>query len=1492
MGLMTGGKGGGKNALAATPNLLNALRVQTSTYGQVIPIVYGQNRISGRLLWSGDFAAIAHTSTQKVGGKGLGSGGGNAISNTSYTYQSAVATALCLGPIQNIHNVWDTKGRLTLLTTSAQFTVPGGGGSFNLPGDGRIFHSGRGASRQDAFSLLVNDFGSDGATTLAGNQQTPMTLVGSSPGAGQYTLNPTTGQHTFAAADAGKVMTITYVYSVPDSNSNGQPQQKLSLTLFPGTRPQTPWSYLTSRHPGQDLGYGGVAYVASSAMDLGESGTLPNLSFEVLGILPFNAGITDCNPKDVITDLLSNPFYGLGTGSYRIQTSGGSTSFKYYLDFGLDTAGVQYQVNIKVTNAGTTPVNVSTNHGGAAATIQPGVTQSLSLPFTGTGAADLQIVFNTVNSVSDSINVLARDPALFKISDGINLVTATQRTFVGWNLGTGTTVTIQPEPQVPLGDMTQYSNYCVANGIFLSPVLDAQKSASAWIQEILDVTNSAAVWSEGVLKIVPYGDTTAVGNGATFLPNTSPVYDLSSNDLLAPITVKRPSIADVMNSVSVEFLNRANDYNVEIAEDKDDAMIALYGLRKDSPKQAHAITTTAVAKQVANFLRKRGVEIRATYTLTLGWQFNLLEPMDLVTLTAPELGYSKKPVRITAIRENDSGQLEIDAEDFPFGTASPTLYPQQPPGGFVPQANADPGNVNTPIVFESPFLMSRSGQHEIWMAISGANPNWGGCHVWVSQDNSEYQQVGQTYGSARMGTLFGTAASRTNLLLRSEEFDNAAFWGLNDGATMAANNAPCPNGALIADTLTEGAGPHIHLLDIGQVVAMNGSGIALTFSIWLRVSSGTKTVMLGLSDVVNVSNTQNVTVTSNWQRFSITSSNLTNTGSVLAGVSIASPGNPTGTQVQLWGAQLEQAPAMTPYVQTTTGAVTVTALVNAGQDPDVTNYFPVDLTQSFGSLQSGTQIDADSYRTLLYVGGEFIAHQSVNLTAANKYNAGQDGAGNVYLRRGLFGSNIVSHAAGEGVARLDNAIFTYIYDPSFIGKTIYLKFTSFNTSGLMEQSIANATAYQFIVTGKYLQMERVSKNLLANPGFEYNVAGTPVSTYPNIIPIPSGQRLGDNWNAWNGSPFLSLGDVYMTVDLESTSPRSGGRSVLLLNQPGAVLPNDSHFYTEGVISDKVAITPGESYCFGGWVRLVVDGSLPSGVNFWGAVRVILYDASGAIIGQITFNGWQGGVGLGNGNPDAGFIGPFAGGIFSGGYYLQSTYFTVPTAFAGSANQNKPAFAAVFCAGILQNTGAASWTMTGLQVDARFDDCFLFPQWSASGDEIGKVGSISNTYTGTLSYTSNTSSVTWSWNLNANRTDTALTVNNYSGSRAITGLSAGTSYNFYPFIDEVNQVVSMVATGGVGSPTWAHTGTSVAWTQEQARGDHFPLSSAPLVASTTTSGSGGGSGGGIGGSCCAMTFWCSRKPKALSRCAISLWATGSVVRQTVTRPTAGPKCLKW
>jgi hypothetical protein len=894
MALMSG-KSGGKNALASKPNLLSALRVQTSSYGQVIPILYGQNRIAARLIWAGDFQAIPHTSTTKVGGKGLGSGGGNAVTNTTYTYQTAVAMALCQGPILNLHNVWDSKGKLTLITATVAFTVPGGGGGTTVtpPGSG-VFHSHRGVGRADAFSFSQNDFGSDGSVAFSGTQQTPMTQVGSSPGAGQFTQSGAV--FTFSAADAGKVMTISYVYSVPDSNSNGQPQQKLSLTLFLGTRPQTPWSYLTSSHPGQDLGYNGLAYIAASAMDLGTSGTLPNLSFEVLSGITFGAGIADAEPSAIITDLLENKFYGL--------------------------AGV-----------------------------------------------------------------------------------------------------------VPIGDFTQYRNFCTANGLFISPVLDAQKAASAWIQDILDITNAAAVWSEGVLKIVPYGDTTQVGNGATFIPNTSPIYDLTTSDLLTAVTIKRPSIADVMNSVSIEFANRANDYNPDVAEDKDDAMISLYGLRKASPVQAHSITTTTVAKFAANLLRKRSVEIRATYTFSLGWQFNLLEPMDLVTLTIPELGYNKKPVRITAMREDDSGKLEVDCEDFPWGTAAPTLYPHQVGAGFITQANSDPGAVSAPIIFEANDRLSLTGNYEVWLGVCGPVV----------------------------------------------------------GITAATNATPI------------------------QITAANHG-----------YKNGQKTTIAGALG--------NTAANGNWTVTVIDPNNFKLNGSIGNGAYISGG----FAMNQDWGGcHVWISPDNSNYVQVgpmygPSRMGVLSAQLVSSADPDTTHTLAVDLRESTGTLSGGSASDADNFRTLCYVDGELISFQVAMLTGAFNYNLG------TRLRRGVFGSPIGTHNIGSVFLRLDDGVFVWEADPTLVGTTIFFKFTSFNRMGLMEQSLANATAYSFAFNG-------IFGNHDETPANNATIDSVFVSGTADNIRVYGPSGVGNTYTAWKmkdqGATRTIPAQTISTIDDTGAAPQ-------------------------------------------------------------------------------------------------------------------------------------------------------------------------------------------------------------------------------------------------------------------------------------------------------------------------------------------------------------------
>ena len=70
-----------------------------------------------------------------------------------------------------------------------------------------------------------------------------------------------------------------------------------------------------------------------------------------------------------------------------------------------------------------------------------------------------------------------------------------------------------------------------------------------------------------------------------------------------------------------------------------------------------------------------------------------------------------------------------------------------------------------------------------------------------------------------------------------------------------------------------------------------------------------------------------------------------------------------------------------------------------------------------------------------------------------------------YLRRGLYGTNIASHAIGASFARLDDAIVKLSYDKSQIGSTIYLKLVSFNLWSGGAQQLADVTAFTHVITG-------------------------------------------------------------------------------------------------------------------------------------------------------------------------------------------------------------------------------------------------------------------------------------------------------------------------------------------------------------------------------------------------------------------------------------------
>ena len=60
--------------------------------------------------------------------------------------------------------------------------------------------------------------------------------------------------------------------------------EQLGLSLFPGTTPQSVWSYLATAYPSQALAYQGTAYLARPNYSLGDTATLDNHNFEVQGI--------------------------------------------------------------------------------------------------------------------------------------------------------------------------------------------------------------------------------------------------------------------------------------------------------------------------------------------------------------------------------------------------------------------------------------------------------------------------------------------------------------------------------------------------------------------------------------------------------------------------------------------------------------------------------------------------------------------------------------------------------------------------------------------------------------------------------------------------------------------------------------------------------------------------------------------------------------------------------------------------------------------------------------------------------------------------------------------------------------------------------------------------------------------------------------------------------------------------------------------------------
>jgi len=1175
-------------AQATKTDKINSIRVSQSVLGQTLPIVFGVQRLHMSLIWYGDFTAIAHTEKQQ-GGKGMG---GHSQTSTSYTYQAALIAAFAQGPLKGIVNVWDSKGRFTQAMAQEQFTVPGGGGSYQVGNHAQFQHD-AGVGANTHYHMIVDDFGSDGPTTLDGYYNVPLDPVASAPGTGQYTYDPGTGTYTFSPGDAGKLVTITYTFNMqttteteiasipgspfqiavqnnsmfvadngvvfspsgtaltPVTGSPGPGQYKvaagiytfnaaditktvrityqikdteasdaatqLNFTFFPGTLGQAVWGYMSSKHPDQALGYSQIAYIASAALDLGSGASLPNYTFEVLGINSYGSGIVDCDPADCILTMLTDPALGIG--------SNGQTQF----------------------------------------------------------------------------------------------------------------------PLSAIGDLTQASNFWIANNFFISPLVENQREASGTIRDWLEAGQTAAFFSEGKLKLVPYGDVSAAGNGVIYQPQTQPVEDLDDDDFVPesegadPIKVSRTPLSEANNRTQVQWANRAAGYNPEVTQEQDDAAINRFGVRAEQPVNWDFITTQAAATFAANLRLKRSIYIRNTYSFTLDWTHAYLEPMDLVTLTTlNDPFFTKLPVRITKIEDDPEKGLKITAEDFPWGTATPSLYAKQPALPFFPAAGlADPGPT-TALIIEAPDPLVANNGHILYIFCSPTNNmDWGGCEVFVSLDDTEYDWYGIVTAPARIGTLGANLAAGTvdpdpstalvnitDAILGSASqaaFDSfvtlAALFNSSPTAKTTpvdlSGNIPAPYfpnlnfeqssvipppgwaisaTSAVYDTATPFQGTRSLKLTstaiYGGVVTdpanwrpvtpgqffsgsiwVKGDGHQLYFTISLyapdkttfigNLSSYTGTTstawtQLFASGIVpsgvgwihlNCFTTDSVTVVFEVDAAVITEGGYNLIGIYSDGTSFSSTGgldgaghalssNLLGTHITFDGAPYNFGlPNVNNVVQCTGQVINLPAgkyqsiwflvaavgPVNGQQNQTYT------VTFSDGTTQTLTQ-STSSWLVPQTYAGEFPAFNSLNYR--NKYDGTKDGsqpsflynfswnltpgktvaavtlpnnanlmvvaislavdstsynlelfayrdatltAANQYsltpLHRGLYGTKNLAHLTGESFVRMDQASIQWPYDALYVGKTVYFKFLSFNTMGANEQALPDVSPISFTLEG-------------------------------------------------------------------------------------------------------------------------------------------------------------------------------------------------------------------------------------------------------------------------------------------------------------------------------------------------------------------------------------------------------------------------------------------
>ncbi len=500
----------------------------------------------------------------------------------------------------------------------------------------------------------------------------------------------------------------------------------LGFSVFTGGYSQAPWGFLQSNH-----------------QPISEEHTVPSQAPYTVTVDYPAAPFADAGVVSGVGETFTGEASGteLSAGQYSCDGSG---------DYTFAEADAGRDLTISYTSGNQQPPSEALSYSGTAylAAAQYDLGDSTSLPNHNVEANGF---FST--SVPGSVDA---DPGQF---------VPALLTNPDWGL-------LPALPSDMVGDLSNYSAYCVATGMLLGTAYTQQQACAQVLSDIATYTNSDVAWIVSSLTLIPRGDQAVTANGVTYTPPGF-TFTLGDDDWLPinaattsagsanpePLVLTQQPQDQLSNEIPFEFYSRANAYAPETITARDLAAIQTYGRNIASVQQAHLFAEATAARLSAQLYLQRLWDSDR-------WQGTIAEHRSRISIGDRGLigsaaqGIPLFPVIVGEVTEQNDGSRLLVFQSFQSGIGTAAAHTFQSAQAQAVDYNADAGNANVPVIFEPPDALG--GGLQVWLGTASPNPLWAGCQMWISDDGETYARAGTITGKCRQGVLSAALPAAVN----------------------------------------------------------------------------------------------------------------------------------------------------------------------------------------------------------------------------------------------------------------------------------------------------------------------------------------------------------------------------------------------------------------------------------------------------------------------------------------------------------------------------------------------------------------------------------------------------------------------------------------------------------------------------------------------------------------------------------------------------------